>query len=227
MSITPTTEITELGRRRARRWTTLRAAFILSAGRLAVWCPWCERLHYHGAEERGGKPRITNRVADECRPTSSSLFRETGYDLNVIGEVKDKKRLLPKAPFCTGEPDSKRLHSNISEIAPGIRRQLLKAILGRKFITKGCVTRQLPNDVTLLIGGDGTWWQATSLTRTIAKGTGLPSLAAYLWGVPEPTAAIRILEATMGRHLDGQALDSILDALDAWQARGRPERRTT
>lgn len=56
-----------------------------------VWCPFCRRWHYHGAEEQMLNHKGSHRVG-HC-DQSEFGFRGTGYYIRLIN-AKDKKDML-------------------------------------------------------------------------------------------------------------------------------------
>jgi hypothetical protein len=218
---------------------TLQAVFIPNGegpgcGSLATWCPWCERFHYHGAAGRGPRPRIEKRGADNCYPDAKSFYRGTGYDLRVTGEVKDVASLLPKAPGMkanpynrSGEHHRTRLYEEINKRERKIRQTILGAILGRKRAAAEWDTILLADGPRLLFGGAGAWWQVTNELQTVAKGKGLPSMAAYLYGIPEEITFIRIIEVATGHTFDCETVAAFQQNFREWRAAGSQARRTT
>jgi hypothetical protein len=59
--------------------------YIADQDQLGFWCEHCEKVHLHGAATSG------NRSPHCVRP--GSPFQDTGYDLQVVGEVKSERWL--------------------------------------------------------------------------------------------------------------------------------------
>jgi hypothetical protein len=56
-----------------------------------VWCPFCRKWHYHGADEWMYKRKGSHRVG-HCHHAGSG-FQGTGYCIRIINE-KEKKDMI-------------------------------------------------------------------------------------------------------------------------------------
>lgn len=71
----------------------LLVGFLANDGKqVKVWCPFCRKWHYHGADEGMRKRKGSHRVG-HCHHVGSG-FRGTGYYIRIINE-KDKKDMIP------------------------------------------------------------------------------------------------------------------------------------
>lgn len=176
-------------------------------GSLASWCAWCECVHIYGAAGRGARPRIERRGA-HCENDSGSPFAGRGIDLMVIGAVPRAADAMPDAPMTIAAKaesgrDAKRhrLGESIDRLAGFVRSKLLAAILGRRGIDVRGATFVVGTSRVYLERSAARWRIETGGKAT--DGAGVVSLAATLYGVPEPVVARRMFEAATGMRLVG------------------------
>lgn len=208
---------------------TLQAVFIPNGegpgcGSIAAWCPWCERIHYHGSQRQGAAPRIES-LAAHCDAEAASPFLDASYDLRVLGEMPDTSLLLPNASMPIGNGNG--LHKRMKKREQDIRRPILAAILGQERANPEYEIKRLPDGSSLTVGRAGAWWQVTSEGDTITEGKGLAALASHLFGIPEEIAFIRMIEAATGLTFDSEAVEAFMQGFREWRAAGSPARRTT
>lgn len=177
------------------------------AWRHEAWCPWCERLHYHGAP-------AGNRGAHCCDLDGRSPV--ASYDLNVVAVAsEDEKSTFPCAPFV----GLRRFHRSIELSKGAFRRALLSTIFAAS-VRADNGTRKLYGTRINTLGDH--WWIDRPDGQNVA-GDDLLSLADALFAVPSGVASVRILEAASGAQFDAQAALEIAGAVDAWKERGAPK----
>lgn len=201
-------------------------------GCVAAWCPWCEDIHFHGAAGEGGRPRTEERAA-HCHEAGASPFIERGYALMVAGSTVDAATLLPVTPmsclFREGKRDDRnraRLHQVLGANLARVRGAMLSAVIGKARICPRFDQVKLPDGGRLNLYSAGTGWDIRRDCKEVAKGDGLISLGAALYGLPPGVVAVRLFESAVGVILDLQAVDDLQDMVDGWIERGAPKRRT-
>lgn len=207
-------------------------------GSIAVWCPWCEDVHFHGAAGQGDKPRIEARGA-HCCPDSGSPFIETGYRLEVAGRADNAAASLPDCAYAGPTKEGKaenrsrrRFRLALMESAPALTRAIVGAMTGRRGIDLKYDQVKLPGTLRLHLYSGAKAWAIhrheppeAPCGTAAREGRGNAALAAALFGTPESIAAVRLLEAALNVRLDIEAVAEIEAAIDAWIKRGAPERR--
>ncbi len=187
------------------------------AERHAVWCPWCESLHMHGA---GAGHRA---AGEHCHPHRGSPLG--GYELKPVRKGGCEGDAIPKAPLA----GKVLLARELSQKQRSLVRAVASVILNQKKAMDLPTGREIAGMRTWVrletgIGGDAAAWSAYRKTvdEGSADGNDLVSLAAFLFGVTPGVAAVRILEATTGACLDADAALAVSHAIDQWHARGSP-----
>jgi hypothetical protein len=178
------------------------------AARLAVWCPWCEELHHHGA---GFGRRVSS-----CRGNSGSPFAVSGFEPTIYGVGRSAADARPPAVFTDGQPLSRK----VRKAALAMQTALGVALLGKK----GRISDLREISAGVIAGVAGGYWrvQAAPAGRVLGDGRELLSLGALLHGVPAGVVAVRVLEAATCATLDARAALEVQAAIDAWAARGAP-----
>jgi len=201
-------------------------------GSVAAWCPWCEDIHFHGAAGEGGTRRIEARGA-HCHDTGASPFLEIDYELDVAGITADAATLLPitpiASPFREGKREDRqrpRLHRMLDANFARIRTAMLAAVTGKARICLRFDQVKLPDGGRLDLYSAGTGWDIRRDCEEVARGDGLISLGAALYGLPPGVVAVRLFEVATGVILDVHAENELQDAIEGWMDRGAPKRRS-
>ncbi|MEA1835179.1 hypothetical protein U8607_24130 [Methylobacterium durans] len=189
------------------------------AARAVTWCPYCEKIHYHG-------PVSGHRVA-HCT-AEGSPYAATGYDLDLQGEASAAVAVVPVAIYA----NRRRLGDVLERAAPTLRAVFLGRLFGRskakpRFEKRIGRARLSVSGGTWALDPDGFPTDGELITqrpwvdRTL-RGRGLVDLLVTLYGVPPGIVVMRLLQAVLGERFDPQAWSDIAAAVDAWA-----ERRTT
>jgi hypothetical protein len=180
--------------------------------RHAVYCPWCEDIHQHGA---GAGHRT---AGEHCHPNRGSPLG--GYELTPVKEGKNAFDAMPHAPMARSLRLSERLQRNSS----GVTRYMWDIITRmRKNDRDG--TEKSSYQKLRLAPSDAVphGWQADGgRNNNGSEGNDLIDFAAYFYGVTHGVAAVRLLEAATGACLDDEAALAVSHAVEQWHARGTP-----
>jgi hypothetical protein len=186
------------------------------AQRHAVFCPWCEALHLHGA---GGGHRA---AGEHCHPQRGSPLG--GYVFSPARVARCEDDAIPSAPLA----GKRRLATDLSNGRPALTRAVAQAIM-RKEKAHGSLSGRIDGTRTQVIfcmeaNRVEVEWGAGHVgsTELDRHGKSLIDLAAFLYGVTPGVATVRILEAATGECLDADTALAVSYAVDQWHARGSP-----
>jgi hypothetical protein len=184
--------------------------------RHAVFCPWCEDIHHHGAT--GGR----RAAGEHCHATKGSPLQ--GYQLKPVAEGRTPRDAMPKAPFAK---DGGLVARFAGERLRNLRKALAAIIL-RTDLKVSPTVRPLAKSARFRMkqdwGANAAAWEAIGSAdgQVVARGNDLLEAAQYLYGPTVGIAAVRTLEAATGARLDAEAALAVSYAIDQWRARGSP-----
>lgn len=186
-------------------------------GHIALWCPWCETVHFHGAGGKGSDPRIESRGA-HCASMVASPLAGRGVELDVVGTVADGDTLMP-APCLAARGDPLHTRLRLRDIlnCGGIARALIQAVFGNRPMAG--FDAKLVGGACHVFHGGGTWWVTDTAGRTTAQGHGLGRLLAELFGVSLGVVAVRVIESALEISMSSEHRLALVDLID--RAEGR------
>ena len=176
------------------------------------WCPWCEDMHRHGVGSGSRSAHCWNK---------SSPYKLTGYQLRKVGVVANENQVIPRHKAFGRR---KTLAQGLEGEAKALRSAFLRAVLGvsasksRLF----CFTHDLADGERLVVI-NCRWWIESEQGGKI-EGNSLLDLASLLHGIPAGVIAVRWFEAMLTQQLDADTALAMQDTVDAWAARGSPDR---
>lgn len=185
-------------------------------GSIAVWCPFCETVHYHGAAGGGADPRTEHRVS-HC---SSGPSKGRSYSLDIVGTVGNGEELAPRPYLATrGDPLQSRLKFQHVLNTGAMARALIRTLFGNR--PASGFDAKLAGGACHVVRDGGTWWITDAKGRTVAAGHGLGLMIAGLFKTSLGVVALRLIESILGFDMPDDHRLAIVSIIDRAGA-GRP-----
>jgi hypothetical protein len=188
-----------------------------------VWCPWCEKSHYHGEGEG-------QRAAHCSDHDGRSPLAATGYEMRVVQHARASDA-ASRFPTGRGFVGKRRFWRSIGLSAAALRREMIAAIFAKS--RKSCrdlAVFKIPDargapGARVEFGefGGRLGWSVVYSDGEASYGDHLASLISEMFGIPWGVATVHNIEASTGMEFDAPCALAIAAAVDDWRSRGAPK----